>query len=414
MWSKVSILDTMTWEQTPRYLSQILSLYGTVLLSVNYVMVSRVKFLEKLFGGLDKVYKTHAKTSRIAFLLILAHPILLVPQYIIEGSNLATLFVPGIATAAKTAGITALYLYIILIGLAMTKKLPYHIWKKVHEFMGVPFFFAAYHVFNASSDVARFEPLKIWMAVFIGAGLVAYVYKSVLYEYLGPKHHYEVVHNKKVGAGVYELLLKPLYHKMSFEPGEFAFVSVVGHPDIPKEHHPFSISSNPSSNQIRFVYKVFGDYTEKLTKLEDGARIDLYGPYGEFSSHMLDHHKKQIWIGAGVGITPFLSMLQHESFNDDEKKIEFYYCVKKEDELFFDKEIDQFAKAGDDKMVYIKHLSDIEGYLTGDRVHKGIEDISEYAVLMCGPDKMVKGLRDDFVKLGVPEKNIYFEEFNFS
>ena len=413
VWSKFTGEIVLSFTETPRYLSQILSLWGTILLSINYIMVARFRPLEKLFGGLDKVYKTHAWTSRVAFLFILAHPLLLVPQYLIEDLNVLTLFIPGIASNAKAAGITALYLYIILVLLTVTKKLPYHIWKKTHELMGVPFFFAAYHVFNAVSDVARFYPLKLWMAVVISLGILSYVYKTLLYEYLGPKFEYEVLSHDKVGEGIYELILKPVFHKMNYEPGEFAFISVVGNKDIPKEHHPFSIASDPSSNNIRFVYKVFGDYTAKLPELGVGGKVNLFGPYGEFTSHMLDHFKKQIWIGAGVGVTPFLSMLKHEYRNDDKKNIHFYYCVKNENELLFQEEITQEIKNADDNARYVPYLSDIQGYLNGDVLNKEVKDLKDYAILMCGPDRMVQSLKKQLVEIGVPEKQIFFEEFNF-
>jgi len=126
-------------------------------------------------------------------------------------------------------------------------------------------------------------------------GVGSYVYKALLYEQLGPKFEYEVLRNSLIGENTYELVLCPVKTKISFEPGEFAFVSVPGHDLIPKEHHPFSISSSPSSNELRFIYKVFGDYTEKLVKLEEGKHINIFGPYGEFTSHMYDFHKKQLW-----------------------------------------------------------------------------------------------------------------------
>lgn len=415
MWSKVEIADTLTWVETPRYLSQILSLFGVVLLAVSYLMVSRVRFMEKVFGGLDKVYKNHSLISKVAFVFILAHPLLLIPQFLMTGENVWSLFVPGIDTWAKTAGITALYGYIILIALAMSKKIPYHIWKHIHSLMGVPFIIAAYHVFNASSDVARFVPLQFWMGLCFVVGVGSYVYKTLLYEYIGPKFEYEVIRNKLVMDGVYELVLRPVKTKINFEPGEFAFISVPGHAEIPKEHHPFSISSSPGSNELRFVYKVFGDYTEKLTRLEEGKVINIFGPYGEFTSHMYDFHKKQIWIGAGVGVTPFLSMLHHESQNDDRKNIKFYHCVKSEDELIYDGEINELAQKADDNFTYRKHFSVNEGYLTGDLLEKEVgKDLSEYAVMMCGPNKMMISLKADLMKRGVPEDQIYYEEFGFS
>jgi len=44
-------------------LTQITALIGTLLLSWSMLIMTRLNFLERLFDGLDKVYKTHKNVS---------------------------------------------------------------------------------------------------------------------------------------------------------------------------------------------------------------------------------------------------------------------------------------------------------------------------------------------------------------
>ena len=78
---------------------------------------------------------------------------------------------------------------------------------------------------------------------------------------------------------------------------------------ILREPHPFTISSAPHEPDVRLSIKSSGDWTQHLHEhLESGARAFVDGPYGEFNYKTGGH--RQIWIAAGIGITPFLSWIR--------------------------------------------------------------------------------------------------------
>ena len=59
-------------------------------------------------------------------------------------------------------------------------------------------------------------------------------------------------------------------------------------------------------------------------------------------------------------------------------------------------------------------FSAVDGSLTVDEITKNAAGpISGYHVYMCGPLPMVQAFEGKFLGLGVPAKNIHFEEFNF-
>ena len=78
-------------------LGRIFALGGITLFALNFVLSTRLKFLEEIFGGLDKVYLVHGIVGGIAFMLILAHPILIsasfIPKSIIQAASFFILLV---------------------------------------------------------------------------------------------------------------------------------------------------------------------------------------------------------------------------------------------------------------------------------------------------------------------------------
>ncbi len=103
---------------------------------------------------------------------------------------------------------------------------------------------------------------------------------------------------------------------MGFSAGDYAFVRI---PAIAKlEWHPFTISSAPERiDELTFHVRTAGDWTGALRELaEQGAapfRVDLEGPFGTPSAHIFDS-KVAVLIGAGIGVTPFASVLESLAF----------------------------------------------------------------------------------------------------
>ena len=97
-------------------------LSGITLFTINFILSTRLKFLEEIFGGLDKVYLVHGITGGIAFMLILAHPILLVinliPNHLVQA---ASYFIPG-GILSLDLGLFAILGFIALIIITFFKN----------------------------------------------------------------------------------------------------------------------------------------------------------------------------------------------------------------------------------------------------------------------------------------------------
>jgi predicted ferric reductase len=417
IWAKVHLEGMLQMSNTLRYFSQIFALLGIVLLAQNYLLSTRLRILEKYYGGLDKLYKTHDFIGKSAFLLIILHLLSLLLFYSNNYEIFITLIIPFISSGSvpKTFGILSLYSYVILIFFTIVKFLPYHIWKFTHSLIGIPFFFGAIHAFGAESDVKYFFPLQLWIGFWIFVGISSYIYKLLLYKYIGPKKLYSVTDIIDKGQKIYELHLEPKSHRLNYEPGEFVFVSFINNEWINSHSHPFTVSSSPHLENIRISFKEVGDYTSKLKLAQKGDLVNIYGSYGEFSSYVFSPYKKQIWIAGGIGITPFLSMLGYEVLNKDKKDINIYYSVRNKEELVYDNEINDLIKQSDDNIKHFRHTTSSDSRLSAAKIINDIgkDNIQQYLILMCGPDAMMRSLQKQFISHGISKDMIVFEEFNF-
>jgi len=183
LWSAMTplssrFIDLMT---TLTSLGQLTGLIGTVLFSLNLVLASRHRYLEKFFFGLNQAYFNHHWLGGSAFILLLFHPLLLVIKYIPLSIALAAqFFLPLPFDIAKSTGILALALMIVLLWLTFYIRPRYQLWKTTHKFLGLAFWLASLHVYFIPSDVARSLPLRIYMLVFIVLGFLAILYRTVL------------------------------------------------------------------------------------------------------------------------------------------------------------------------------------------------------------------------------------------
>ena len=90
-------------------------------------------------------------------------------------------------------------------------------------------------------------------------------------------------------------------------PGQVALVAIQGK-GRPKPH-PFTITSAPGAEPLRFTVKVLADWTGKVRKeLQPGGRVLVRGSCGRFDLSRAG--PKQIWLADGVGLTALRSAIR--------------------------------------------------------------------------------------------------------
>jgi predicted ferric reductase len=177
---------------------------------------------------------------------------------------------------------------------------------------------------------------------------------------------------------------------------------------LPREAHPFTICTVPEQKEIDLTVKALGDFTGALYRqLRSGAMAKVEGPYGRFDYRM--GSLQQIWIAAGIGVTPFLSWSRHmEQTQSSTYRATFYYCVHSRSDAVQYREFERIAAQQVNLQVALI-CSEERGHLRA----TDIGDLDDKDIFMCGPKGFTADLQRQFVQLGVVGDRIHFEDFEF-
>jgi predicted ferric reductase len=438
------------WFVNPyKYVAKTASLSATVMMCWCIVLSTRWQFLERFFGGLDKVYQVHKRIGRWSFFLIMLHPIFLAVDRLpdILAFLQAMWFYQPQGDRylwGQNVGVIALLGFAVLMALTLWVKIPYHLWKRTHEYLGLVLLIVCAHILLVNADVARHPFLAVWMYGLLGLSLGSFVYIRFLYRFLGPWFNYYVFGIERVGD-ILEVTFAPEDEKMDFRPGQFVYL-VIRKKGITPEPHPYSIASGYNLEaKLKLGIKQIGDHTRTLDRLNVGDPVFLYGPYGHFSDAFLRADRDCIFIGAGIGITPFIGMW-HVALHTEERydlnqvpvpirklhpeilktwkspKVSFFYVCRTLEEASFDNDIRHevilsqfhgFPRLEQRGHHYELYLSSRQGRISAKYIDQqspgGVKD--KY-IFLCGPSPMVIELIQQFEAIGVTSSQIVVEDFN--
>lgn len=370
------------------------------------VLSMRHPILEKLFGGLDVLYKIHKRIGKLLFFIIWIHPIFLLISGLFLGKSFFNVW--NWVSLLIITGVIAILVFSGLIAFAIYSHIKHQKWISYHRYFGWLIPLIMIHVVLANSRVMNNYLLKYYLATLAVLGFSAYLYRSVFGRFI--KRFKYVVHEvNNISGTVTELVLKPIAVPLTYSAGQFAYLSIVDDA-IDNEAHPFSFTTAPNGPYIRFAVKHLGDDTKMYKDIKVGSSVFLEGPYGHFSFQN-SKNTEQIWIAGGVGITPFLSMARSLS-SSSKFKIHLFYAAEEFEDAVFLRELFQIRKMIPtvfDITVVNRKLS---GFVTIDLLKSQIPELSKPEYLICGPPPMLHKLKKDLLENKVPESHIKAEEFS--
>lgn len=375
---------------------EVFSSWVVTVFAANFLMATRARWVERMFGGLDKMYMIHRRAGVIAVVLLLLH-FIVVPR-------------SPIFTSGKPMGFYALVL--ILIGVLLSalpvlkRKLKYHKWIKTHKLMGLFYILGIAHSFNVPTLTSELPIVRVYVYGMAFIGIGAWFYKAFLYNFFNKKLKYKVDSIKHFENDITEIELVAENKRLSFEAGQFAFVSLEGMNK--QEQHPFTISNHPSEDNLRFTVKSLGDYTSDLqTLLVEGVKAKVEGPFGLFNFKNAKN-KKQLWLAGGIGITPFLSFLKEVSSDFD---ITLVWSVRTIAQANYKDEIEKEV-AQKPNLKFVLSDSETHGHFTIDKLYISSQ-LKDHSVFICGPEVMRESYIDELLQKGLSINDVHYEEFSF-
>lgn len=190
---------------------------------------------------------------------------------------------------------------------------------------------------------------------------------------------YEIKSNKKIAKDVYEMVLAGDTQYIT-KPGQFINIEIEGL----YLRRPISICEY-KEGLIKIIYKVIGEGTEYLSKLQEGKKLDILTGLGN-GFEVENSKEKPLLIGGGVG-TPPMYELCRQLINQG-KKVTVVLGFNSKEDVFYE---DEFKNLGAD--VYITTVDGsygVKGFVTD--VIKNLEDYTYF--YGCGPQPMLKAVYD--------------------
>jgi len=378
--------------------SQYLGLAALILMAWGQILSTRLRGIETVFAGLDRVYVLHKWAGIIAMIAVLLHDTI--------DADMRDL---GRETAlnelAETVGEISLYGLLILVVVSVATFIPYHLWKWTHKAMGAMFAAGVFHFFFIMKPFAMSDPSGLYTGFFCMAGLAAYIW-MLLPETMRPSYAYKITDIQDTGDAM-AITLSPSGKPLRPKPGQFGVLRFMGAGMA--EPHPFSFSKIDENGSLRVTIKALGVFTFSLKNaVQIGQDVRVQGLFGRFRH---DGKMPEIWVAGGIGITPFLAWAH--ALEENAQHVDLFYCVKSRDKAPHLSELQAIFSAKSNLDLHL--IASNEGNrLSATMISQIISgDPSKMRVSFCGPVLLREALRKGLAQRGVNARNFHYEEFEF-
>jgi len=349
-------------------------------MSLSLVLAARPRLVERLFGGLDRMYGVHKWLGITALALMIGHNTL-------EPDLEDVVRETRVGEFASDLGEVALNGFIGLLLISWIKRipftrleLPWPIWRFSHRFTGLLFAVVAFHQLAVDKPAGIDGTLGLYLNAFSLAGLAAWLFTQFIAPFVRPRTF--MLERVDRHGPVTELTLRPEGRAMRWRAGQFAFVSATDAGMA--EPHPFTIASAPNADgSLCFGIKALGGWTRRLPqRLAPGQRLRIEGPYGRFVFRK--RVRRQVWLAGGIGITPFLAWA--EALTDaDRQDITLVWAVATRAEAFAANRLAAIAARHPGLTVHIVASAE-DGRPTAQRLVQLVAfPLRESQLFYCGP-----------------------------
>jgi len=386
-----------------RYTSLLLASLGLSFILLQFILVSRIKWLEAGFG-LDRMFRRHRVFGRIGLIMVTFHAALIIAFRLQQfGETFLDLFILG--------GVLALLGFMVTAGVASTYKkigLAYETWRNIHLVNYVLFPVAMGHaLYHAPPESLLFYYLVLLGLLFLAVA----VYRLVKIASVR-RSPYEVVEVRQEAEDIWSLFFKG--PRLDYKPGQFMFIQLLRDGQL-SSPHPFTISSSPTAEHLSITPKKLGDFTMTIKDTSVGDRAFIDAPYGVFS--FLNYSGKEpVFIAGGIGITPFMSMLRYMYERKLDQKVTLFWANRSEKNLCFHEELEKMEKEMPGLQV-IPVMSDQpdwegeKGHIKGPMIMNYIDTLENKEFYVCGPPAMSRAVISELKQINVTPAAIHSELF---
>lgn len=206
-------------EYTQQLFSEFCATVAMILMCFSIVLSTRARGLESLFGGLDKMYLAHKRNGILAIIFLVTHIFALEKKPLAAGE--VEVFNPG-----APLGMLAFAGLSVMVVMAVAPRIPFiggHIkfaysrWQITHKAIGVFFVVGFVHMILVGKMMERSVPLKAFIGIICLIGVLAYIYKLVVFRFVRRKLPYVVKEANRLNPSIVEVVLEPIKQKLQYK-----------------------------------------------------------------------------------------------------------------------------------------------------------------------------------------------------
>jgi predicted ferric reductase len=396
-----------------------LALSGFAILTLQPVLVARLKWLERPFG-MDIVSRFHKAMGIFATVLLISHP----PFLVLGGGGLpllVSLEQPWYILVGKI-GLLLLVIHTLLSVFSANWGVKFEQWRRMHYILAPLIIILVFlHSFETGDDL-KILPIRVLWGLLLVMALAAYFYHKVLIPRYLARDPYRVVDVQQETHNVWTVKLAPSAGKAVYDyyPGQFQFITFHRGRNLPVEEHHWTISSAPTEKGfVSSTIKESGDFTSTIGLTKPGDTAIVQAPFGRFSHVLHPEDKDLVFLAGGIGITPFMSMLRHMRDTESDLSVVLLYANRSEADIVFRNELTEMQEAEKPRLKVVHVLGSPDSNWTGERGHVDREKIARFvgsiegkSFYVCGPPPMRIKLIDTLREMGAPYEAIRTEIFS--
>ena len=203
-------------------------------------------------------------------------------------------------------------------------------------------------------------------------------------------------------------------NNFDYKPGQYVMMELETGDD--ENTHPLSIAASPTENFLSFSTKISNSsFKQKFLSLKVGDKVKIKGPMGIFV--LKEDTKNIIFLGGGIGITPFRSMIKYATDKKLPIKLTLLYSNRNPDEICYKDEWPIMEKQNPNLKVIntitdeTSNWGERKGRINENMIKEFADDINNTLFYTCGPPAMVDALSQLLKSMSVPQQNIKVEKF---
>ena len=403
---------------------RVAGLLASALLLVQVLLMARVPVIEQAWGQ-DELARVHRLVGFTSFTLMVAHIVLITLGY--AASSPAGLWgtvvdltvdYPGMLLAI--AGTLALCLVVVTSVRRARRRLRYESWHLLHLYAYLGAGLALPHqLWTGQSFLASTTATVAWWTLWALAAGSVLIWRVALPLWRSWRGELRVAHVEDLGRGRVAVTVTGRVGHLRAQGGQFfqwRFLDGSGW----SRANPYSLSAAPGDRHLRFTAAVVGAGSARLHRLTPGSRVLVEGPYGRMHAGTRTR-RKVLLIGAGIGITPMVALL--ESLPQRPGEVTLVHRVGSLDDLVHREELTALAAERGARYVVVdghrapgrdSWLPARAGTLSDvDALRQVCPDVADHEVYVCGApawmDAFARAARD----AGVPDEHLHLERFDY-